>query len=522
MANRFPVEVKFRREAREGLLKGFNIVADAVSTTLGPKGRNVAINIPGMPPSVIHDGVGVAKKIDLNNEWEDMGAQLLKEAALQTSKKAGDGTTTSTILAQAIASKGFENIIAGANPMTLKSEIEEAHKIVNGEIKKLSLDVKTLQQKEHVAIISSASEDLGKMIAEVVHKVGENGLINIEESRSFDTYVEYKQGLEFDRGYSSYYFVTNQATGEATIENPYILITDIKINRSHQIVPFLESLNKKGVRDLVIIGEVLEEALATVILNKVKAGLRVVTVQPPAYRECQTHELEDIAILTGGQVISEESGRELASVVIEELGRAEKFICDVDTSKIIGGMGDKEAVKKRVDLLKESIEHANTPFDAEIKKQRLAKLAGTAAVIYVGAVSDPELSDRKERVDDAVNATKAAVEEGIVAGGEITLLHISKQDIFPDTLGAKILKDALKAPFKKLMDNSGYDYADVFNKVKYPIGIDVMDGKDKDLIKSGVIDPTKVCRLALENAVSVACMAMTTDVLISETYKEGE
>ena len=520
--NRFPVNLKFRREAREALLRGIDIVADAVSTTLGPKGRNVAINLPGLPPRVIHDGVGVAKKIDLTNEWEDMGAQLVKEAALQTSKKAGDGTTTSTILARAIMTKGFENIVAGANPMTLKAEIEDAYKLVLKEIKKLSKDITTLDEKIDVAKISSASEEIGKMVGEAIHKVGEGGLINIEESKSFETYVEYKQGLEFDRGYSSFYFVTDQEKQEAVIEDPYILITDIKVNRNYQIVPFLEYLNKNNIRELVIIGEVLEEALHTLVLNNLKSPLKCVSVQPPAYRERQSHELEDIAILTGGQVVTVESGRELKSVVKEELGRADKFICNADESKVVGGMGDKAAIKGRIETLKKAIEHANTPYDAEIKKLRLAKMAGTAAVIYVGAVSDPELSDKKERVDDAVNATKAAVEEGIVAGGEITLLHISGLNIFPDTLGAKILQESLKSPFKKLMENAGLDYADVLNKVKYPKGIDVMDGKQKDLIKGGVIDPTKVCRLALENAVSVATMAMTTDVLISEEYERGE
>lgn len=520
----FPVNLKFKREAREALLRGFNIVADAVSTTLGPKGRNVAINVPGMPPTIIHDGVGVAKRIDLKNEWEDMGGQLLKEAALQTSKKAGDGTTTSTILAQAIAVEGFENIIAGSNPMTLKAEIEEACQAILKEIKKLSKDISTLEEKTQVATISAASEEIGKMIAEVVHKVGEQGLITIEESKSFETTVEYKQGLEFDRGYFSPYFVTNQETNEAIIEEPYILMTDIKINRNYQIVPFIENFIKRG-KNLVIIGEVQDEALATLVLNRLKGVLNVVAVQAPAYRDRQVHELEDISILTGGQVISADSGRELKSVVIEELGRADKFICDVDKSKIIGGKGEKGAIKGRIKTLKESIKHANTPYDAEIKQQRLAKMAGTAAVIHVGAVSDPELSDKKERVDDALNATKAAVEEGIVAGGEVTLLYLSQQDFWPDTLGARILRNAIKAPFKKLMENAGYEYAEVWGTIsplKYPFGIDVMDGKRKNLIDNGIIDPTKVCRLALENAVSVATMAMTTDVMISQEYKEAE
>lgn len=517
-----PVNLKFRNEAREHLLKGFNTVADAVSTTLGPKGRNVAINIPGNAPRIIHDGVGVAKRIDLTNEWEDMGAQLLKEAALQTSQKAGDGTTTSTILAQSIILEGFENITAGSNPMTLKTEIEEAHQIVSKHIKKLSKDIKTLEEKTQVATISAADEKLGQMVAEVVHKVGENGLINMEESKSFETYVEYKQGLEFDRGYSSYHFVNNQETQEAVIEDPYILITDIHITREYQILPFLENMHQKKIKNLVIIGDVLEEALATMVLNKAKGLFNSVTVAPPGYGEMQIYQLEDIAVLTGGSVIPQESGRELKSVVVEELGRADKFICNIEKTKIIGGKGSKEAVKGRIKTLEESIKNAPTPYEKEERQKRLSKLAGTAAVVYIGAVSDPELSDRKERVDDAINATRAAVQEGVVAGGEITLLHISNLDIFPDTLGAKILKRALKAPFKKLIENAGLDYAEVWNKIDYPKGIDVMDGKKKDLIKNGIIDPTKVCRLALENAVSVSTMALTTDVLISESYKEDE
>ena len=516
-----PATLKFNAQARRKLLKGMNVVAEAVGTTLGPKGRNVAINQPGLVPRVIHDGVGVAKRIDLEDEFEDMGAQLLKEASLQTSKKAGDGTTTSTILAGAIVNKGFENITAGSNAMTLKQEIEDASRKLVEELRKLSKPITTLEEKKHVARISAANEKIGDMVAEAVNKVGPEGIVTIEESKSIDTYVDYKQGFEFDRGFYSQYFVTNGDKDEAVIEDPHILITDIKINRSHQIVPFLENLFKNNIKNLVIIGEVQEEALATLVVNKLRGAINVVAVQAPAFGDRRIHELEDIATLTGGKVIAAESGREIKSVVKEELGRASKFICDIDKSQIIGAMGDKGAIEFRINQLKESVKNANTPYDGDIKRQRLAKMAGTAAIIYVGAQSDPELSDKKERVDDAVNATKAAVEEGIVAGGEITLLYLSLATWWIETAGSRILREAIKAPFKKLIENAGFDYAEVWGKLsplEYPFGIDVMDGKKKNLIKSGIIDPVKVTRLALENAVSVSTMALTTQVLISEKY----
>jgi chaperonin GroEL len=485
----------------------------------------VAINNPGLPPTVIHDGVGVAKRIELTDEFEDMGAQLIKEAALQTSVKAGDGTTTSTVLAQAIINKSIEIITAGANPMILKSEMDNMAQKLAFMIKELSEPIKTLEEKTQVAIISAANKEIGKLVARVIHKVGSDGLITIEESKTLDTFVEYKQGVEFDRGYYSPYFVTKPETGEVSIDEPYILLTDIKINHDHQIVPFLENMIKEGIRNLVVVGEVQEQALATLVLNKLKGNLHTVAVQAPSYGERQIHELEDIAVLTGGAVVSMESGRTLDSVTKEELGRADKFVCDSENSKIIGGKGDSGVIKNRVVQLKKALEYTKSPYEKEVKKGRIARLSGTAAVIYVGAASDPELSDRKERVDDAVHATRAAVEEGIVAGGEITLLYMAGLDIWDDTTGSNILKEAFKTPFKRLVENAGYDYAEVLGKItpfKYPFGIDVMDGKKKDLIKAGIIDPVKVTRLSLENAISVATMAMTTDVLISEPYERRE
>lgn len=519
----FPVQLKFDREAREELLKGMEVVYKAVSKTLSPKGRNVAINQPGLPPQVIHDGVNTAKKINLEEHFTDMGAQMLKEASLQTGKEAGDGTTTSTIIAYNIAKKGNELVTAGYNAMLLRQEIEEASKMVVDQIKDLSKPVKTKKEKEQIATISAANKEMGNLIAEVVDKVGKDGIITIEESRGVDTYVEYKQGFEFDRGYISRYFVTKG--DEAIIENPYILTTDISINNEHQIVPFLEMLLKKGIKNLVIIGNVQEEALSTLVINKLKGNLNVVVVNPPGYGESQLSELEDIAILTAGKVISKDSGRTLDSVVLEELGRASKFIATNETSKIIDGLVNGDGVYTRIKEIKESLENTQIPYQINLKKQRLARLSGTVAIIYVGAQSDPELSDRKERIDDALNATKSAMEEGIVAGGELTLLYISRSLDWPKTNGATILKEAIKTPFETLIENSGYNYAEVWgrlNPLTYPQGIEVMSGEKVDLIKKGIIDPAKVVRIALEKAVSVAVMAITTEVLISEPYKKED
>lgn len=518
-----PKTLKFDREAREALLKGMNTVADAVSTTLGPKGQNVAINKNGNPPQIIHDGVTVAKSIDLEDPFEDMGAQLIKDASLQTSKKAGDGTTTSTILAQAIVNKGVENVIAGSNPMTLKNEIDDAYKLALKEIKKLSKPVKTLEEKQFVAKISSASEEIGNLVAEVVDKVGHDGLVSIEEASGIDTYVEYKQGLEFNRGYLSPNFINVPEEGKVVIRNPRILFTDIRISKGYQIIPFLENINKMNIKDFVIIGDVSEEALQILVLNKIKAGLNVVAVLPPSFGEMQLGELEDMATLTNGSVILNDSGRELNSVILEELGTCKEFSCNLETSKIIGGAGSKKAISDKIDLLEKSLKYSTSQFEKDSKKRRLSKLGQKVAIIHVGAVADSELTDKIERVDDAVNATKAAVEEGIVAGGEITLLYLSKLSFWKDNTGHRILREAVKEPFKKLMENSGYDYAEVWGKLnplEYPYGIDAIDGEKKNMIENGILDPCKVTRLALENAVSVATMGITTKVLISEKYEE--
>lgn len=518
---KFPQQLIFDIEARNKLLEGINILAKAVASTLGPRSRYVAINNPHSTPEVYRDGVTVARRINLKDPFQDMGAELLKAAAVKTNEVAGDGTTTSVILAQAIINEAFKVIAAGTNPMLLKQEIEEALKVVLEELKKLKKDVTTPEEIEQIATIASADPILGKLIGEAFNKVGKDGVITVEDGKSFETTVEYKQGMEIDRGYLSQYFKTNEDTLEAVIESPYIFLTDKRLNYGHELVPFLETFLKSGNKNLVIFaGEVVEEALATLVVNKLRGNINVCAIQAPAYGDRRQHELEDLAILTGGTILLEESGRELKSVTIEELGRADKIIADIDKSVIINGHGSKKAIDKRITELKEQIKHANTDFDKLIKEERLAKLAGGVAVINVGSVTETELKEKRERVIDAINATKAASEEGIVAGGEITLFKLNKAPFIPE-----LFRNALRQPFKKLLENSGMDYAEVLQKMAghdYPEGIDVIDGQVKNLIECGIIDPARVIRAALENATSIAVMVMTTSCLITDIIKDDK
>lgn len=519
--NRYPVNVKFDKEVREKILTGVNVVGDAVASTLGPKGRNVAINQPSGAPRIIHDGVSVAKRIDLIEEFEDMGAQTLKEASIKTNDIAGDGTTTSTIIAQALISKSMEDIAAGKNPMTLKEEIEEASKLLVNELKKLSKPVSSDEDIEKIATISSASKTLGKMVAEAIKKVGKLGVIDVERGNKAVTEVQYKEGMEIDRGYKSPYFVTNKDTVEAIVNNPYILLTNKKINHNLELTPFLEKFIKTS-KNLVIIGEVEEEALATLVINKLKGIINVIAIQPPAFGDRQLDELEDLAILTGGTVVNVDSGRRLDTVEIEELGRADTVKSDRDKTTIQGGKGNPAVIEEYTNKLKEQIKIANTEYDSGIKKERLAKMLGGVAIISVGGVTEVELDDKRERVIDAVRSAQASIEEGIVAGGQSTYLTLSQMDFWPDTLGSQILKEAIKKPFRILVENTGLDYAESLGKVmpiKYPMAIDVTDNQVKDMIESGIIDPALVARSAIENAVSVAGMMMTTNVMISEPYK---
>lgn len=510
-------QLKFDADAREKLLKGINTLASAVATTLGPKGRNVAIDRKWGAPLVVHDGVTVAKEIDLEDPFENMGAQILKEAASKTNDLAGDGTTTATVLAQAICNEAIKQINSGVNPQELKNEIEESLKIVLKELEKLVKPISTDEEAEQIATISSANPVLGKLVAEAIKKVGTTGVVTVEEGHGFETTVDYKEGMEFDKGYLSPYFVTDSDKMEASIENPYILLTDANISKSADLVPFLEKFVNVS-KDLVIIaGNIEGEALAFLLLNKMRGSFNPLVIQAPGFGERKKEMLEDIAVLTGGTVISADTGTKLSNVEISDLGRAKRVVAKKDSSIIVDGKGTSEALKDRISVIKAQLERTSADFDKEKLQERLAKLTGGVAVISVGAATEVEMKEKKERVIDAVAATKAAIEEGIVAGGEITLLSLSK--------GKGILFQALKQPFKRLMENAGIDYADARVLMlggEYPKGLDVMDGQVKDLIKAGIIDPVKVTRSALQNAVSVAIMAMTTDVLITDLSEPKE
>ena len=526
--SKFIKDIISGQEARNKLLRGINVLADAVGSTLGPRSRNVAVDkAPGqdVPPAVLHDGVSVARAINLPDPLQDMGVRLLKSASMVTNQAVGDGTTTSTIIAQALVNEAFKNIAAGANPMLLKSEIEEAAKKVVKELKKMAKPIKTDEEMESVASISAADPEIGKLVAGAIKKVGKDGVISVEDGKSYETTVTYKDGMEIDRGYAttSPYFQTNGETNEAIIEEPYILLTDKKLNYAYQLVPFMDKFLKetKSKNIVIFAGEIVEEALQFLVVNKLRGNLQVIAVQSPAFGDRRIDELEDVAILTGGTAILEDAGRQIESVDISELGRADKIIADRDKTVILGGRGDKKAINKRITDLREQIKNANTPYDADIKEERLAKLSGGVAVINVGGATEVEIREKRERVIDAKNATKAAVEEGIVAGGEIALLEASKTVETPPkgTLGALILKTALQAPFRRLVENSGLDYAEVREKMaghKYPDGIDVMSGEVKNLIEAGIIDPIKVARSGLENAVSIACAIITTETLITD------
>lgn len=516
--------LKFGPDAREKLLKGVNVLTDAVSSTLGPKGRNVAIDKKWGAPNVVHDGVTVAKEIELEDPFENMGAQLIKEAASKTNDVAGDGTTTSTVLAQAIINEGLKQIQSGANPMILKKGIEKATDALVAELKSMSKKLTTPDEVAQVATISAADSEIGKMISDAIEKVGKDGVITVEEGKTLQTTVEHKEGMEFDKGFASPYLVTDTDKMEATLEDPYILITDKKISSMQDLLPFLEKFVQVSKTLVIIADEVDGEALATLIVNKLKGTFNVLAVGAPGFGDRRKAMLEDIAILTGGVVISEDTGRKLESVEIEDLGRAGRVTSTKDTTLIVDGKGKKSEIDARIAQIRREIEASDSDFDKEKLQERLAKLTGGVAVINVGAATEVELKEKKERVIDAVAATKAAIEEGIVAGGEISLLRAKK---VLDTLkvsdeekaAVEIVKQAVEQPFRKLVTNAGLDEGVCLNKVMGAsgnMGIDVSDGELKDLVKEGVIDPVKVARSALQNGASVAVMLMTTNVLIAD------
>ena len=506
------------------MLKGVNTLTDAVASTLGPKGRNVALDKKWGAPQVVHDGVTVAKEVELEDPFENMGAQLIKEAASKTNDVAGDGTTTATILSQAIISEGLKNIQAGSNPMILRKGIELATQTLVEELKKMSKKLTTPEEVTQVATISAQNDAIGKLISEAIERVGKDGVITVEEGKTLEMNVDYKEGMEFDKGYASAYFVTDTDKMEASLEDPYILITDKKISSMQDLLPFLEKFVQVS-KTLVIIAEDIEgEALSTLVVNKLRGTFNVLAVGAPGFGDRRKAMLEDIAILTGGTVISEDTGRKFESVEIEDLGRAARVTSSKDTTLIVDGKGSKKAIEARIAQIRKEIENTDSEFDREKLQERLAKLTGGVAVINVGAATEVEMKEKKERVIDAVAATKAALEEGIVPGGEIALLRVQKSlDAIKaegeEKVGVEIVRKAVEQPFNRLMENAGLNAGMMMAEVvKAPLnsGVDVNDGKIKDLVKAGVIDPVKVARSALQNAASVAIMVMSTNVLITD------
>ncbi len=520
-------QIKFGEEARQSLVRGVNILAKAVVTTLGPKGRNVALDKKWGAPNVIHDGVSVAKEIELEDAFENMGAQLVKEAASKTNDVAGDGTTTATLLAQSIVNNGFKNVTAGANPMILKVGMEKAVAVVVAEVKKMAKTVKDTDVAK-VATISAQDEKIGSLIADALAKVGKDGVVTVEEGKGLELSVDYKEGMEFDKGYASPYFVTNADKMEAEMESPYILITDKKISALNELLPFLESLVKVS-KNLVIIADEIEgEALATLVVNKLRGTFNALAIKAPGFGDRRKEMLEDIAIITGGTVISEDTGRKFESVTLEDCGRADKVWADKENTRIIGGKGDKKALQARIAQIRRAIDTSTSDFDREKLQERLAKLAGGVAVINVGAATEVEMKDKKERVNDAVAATKAALEEGIVAGGGVALLRTRKALAkLKDSLqnddektGIDILYKALSEPVRWIAKNAGADEGWVMKKVeeaeKDGYGFNAMTMEFGSMIASGIVDPAKVTRSAVQNAVSIGMMILTTEALITD------
>jgi chaperonin GroEL len=528
-------QIVFGEDARRKLKNGIDVVATAVATTLGPKGRNVALDRKFGSPTITHDGVTVAKEIELEDPFENMGAQLLKEAATKTNDIAGDGTTTSTVLAHAIVTEGLKTLAAGANPMMLKRGIEAAAKAVAGEIRKQSIEIREKNEIANVATISAQDRSIGELIADVMDKVGKDGVITVEESKGLEFEQEYVEGMQFDRGYISAYFVTDMEHMEAVISEPYVLIYDKKISAAADIVPVLEKLVQVGKRDLVIVAEDIDgEALATLVLNKIRGMVNVLAVKAPGFGDRRKAMLQDIAVLTGAQVISEETGRKLETTTIADLGRAEKVVCDKDNTTIIGGKGDEAAIKGRIDQIKVEIDKTTSDYDREKLQERLAKLAGGVAIIRVGAATETELKEKKHRVEDALSATRAAVEEGIVPGGGVALInaiHVlenMKMENEDEQIGVNIVRKALEVPMRKITENAGKEGSVIIANVRQSqidnkntnFGYDVLTDEYGDMVKCGVIDPAKVTRGALENAASIAAMILTTEALITDVPEE--
>ncbi len=522
-------EIKYSDDARNELYNGVRKLSDAVKVTMGPRGRNVLIQKSFGAPAITKDGVSVAKEIELEDTIENMGAQLVKEVASKTADEAGDGTTTATVLAHAIFREGLKNITAGANPVEVKRGMDKEVASVIAELKKIAKEVKGKKEIAQVATISANSDEkIGELIAEAMEKVGKDGVITVEEAKGIQDELEVVEGMQFDRGYLSPYFVTNSEKMTCEIDNPYILLYDKKITSLKDLLPVLEQIQKTG-KPLLIIAEDIEgEALATLVVNKLRGVLNISAVKAPGFGDRRKAMLEDIAILTGGQVISEELGRTLESATLDDLGTASSVIIDKDNTTIVNGNGDKQAIEDRVKVIKAQIEETTSDYDREKLQERLAKLSGGVAVIKVGAATETEMKEKKDRVDDALSATKAAVEEGVVIGGGAAIIlagNRTKLDLEGDeAIGAAIVQRALKAPLKQIAQNAGFDAGVVANEVEknddVNFGFNAATGEYVDMFKAGIVDPVKVERVALQNAVSVASLLLTTEATVSDIKEE--
>ncbi len=525
-------DIKFDIDARDGLKRGVDALANAVKVTLGPKGRNVIISKSFGAPQVTKDGVTVAKEIELENAHENMGAQMVKEVASKTNDLAGDGTTTATVLAQAIVKEGLKNVASGANPMDLKRGIDKAVASITSDLEKQSKQVGNSSEKiKQVAAISANNDDaIGELIAQAFGKVGKEGVITVEEAKGMETYVDVVEGMQFDRGYLSPYFVTDADKMIADLENPYILLFDKKISNLNEILPILEPVAQSG-RPLLIIAEDVDgQALATLVVNKLRGGLKIAAVKAPGFGDRRKAMLEDIAILTGGTVISEERGFTLENADLSMLGTAETVTVDKDNTTIVNGAGNAKDIKARVNQIKSQIETTTSDYDKEKLQERLAKLAGGVAVLYVGAASEVEMKEKKDRVDDALHATRAAVEEGIVAGGGVALVRAKSvlekitTDNLDETTGVQIVNKAIESPLRTIVENAGGEGSVVINKVlegKKDFGYDAKSEQYVDMLKAGIIDPKKVTRIALENAASVAGMILTTECALVDIKEDA-
>lgn len=525
-------DIKFSENARRSLLKGVDKLADTVKATLGPKGRNVVLEKSYGAPDITNDGVTIAKSIDLEDHFENMGAKLVSEAAQKTNDIAGDGTTTATVLTQAIVREGMKNVTAGANPVGIRRGIETATKAAVDELHKISHKVSTKDEIAQVASVSSASTEVGNLIADAMEKVGHDGVITIEESKGIDTELSVVEGMQFDRGYLSQYMVTDNDKMEADLDNPYILITDKKISNIQDILPLLQEIVQQGKSLLIIADDVDGEALPTLVLNKIRGTFNVVAVKAPGFGDRRKAMLEDIAILTGGTVISSDLGLELKDTKIDQLGKAGKVTVTKDSTTIVEGAGSKDAISERVDQIKKQIADTTSDFDREKLQERLAKLAGGVAVIKVGAATETELKERKYRIEDALNATRAAVEEGYVAGGGTALVDVMKSiqgnvkgDSQDAQTGVNIVMKALGAPVRQIAENAGKDGAVILDHLEHEdpeIGYNAATDKWENMVKAGIIDPTKVTRSALQNAASIAALLLTTEAVVADAPEDDK